>query len=48
MGTVLVLISLVPLQDGPPYRVLNGTIKSLENDVQVPVCLGCCPCYPCS
>ena len=24
MGTVLVLISLVPLQDGPPYRVLNG------------------------
>ena len=24
MGAVLVLISLVPLQDGPPYRNLNG------------------------
>lgn len=24
MGTVLVLISLYPLQDGPPYRDLNG------------------------
>ena len=24
MATVLVLISLYPLQDGPPYRVLNG------------------------
>ena len=24
MGTVLLLISLYPLQDGPPYRILSG------------------------
>ena len=27
MGIVLVLISLVPLQDGPPYRDLNGNTR---------------------
>ena len=27
MATVLVLISLVPLQDGPPYRVLNAITR---------------------
>ena len=29
MGTVLVLISLYPLQDGPPYRELSGNARDL-------------------
>ena len=36
MGTVLVLISLHPLQDGPPYRELNGNRRSPEGRLPTP------------